>query len=194
MPNETVGQNPKQGLDELIEQLELSDSLKRCLRSRWLDQVSWMGGKARQTQFRYYALRLIAIVGGVLVPALVGLNFNEPYNEIVRSVTFVIGLAVAISVAVEEFFHYGERWRHYRSTVEALKSEGWQFFQSSGRYSQYAGHQEAYQDFADRVEQILSADVSRFITEVVIEKKRSEGKVEGQAKAERDGGRADKPT
>ena len=78
------------------------------------------------------------------------------------------------SVAVEEFFHYGERWRHYRATVEVLKSEGWQLFQLSGRYERHASHEAAYREFADRVEQILSADVSKFITEVVREKSQTD--------------------
>lgn len=172
MANNNTGQDwMKKDLGELIEQLQLSELQKLSLRSRWLDQVSWMEGKAGKVQFRYYALRIIAIVGGVIVPALVGLNFTGPSNQILRGVTFVLGLAVAISIAVEEFFHYGERWRHYRSTVETLKSEGWQLFQLSGPYKEYASHTDAYRQFADRVEQILNGDVSKFITEVVTEKK-----------------------
>ena len=36
-------------------------------------------------------------------------------------------------MAVEGFFHYGDRWRHYRRTVELLKSHGWQLFELAGR-------------------------------------------------------------
>jgi hypothetical protein len=161
----------KKELGELIEQLQLDELQKRYLRSRWMDQVLWMEAKAGQTQFRYYLLRLLAIIGGVIVPALVGLNLTRPMNEIVRGVTFILSLAVAISVAVEEFFHYGERWRHYRTTVELLKSEGWQLFQLSGRYKQHASHADAYREFAEQIEQIIQTDVSKFITEVVREKK-----------------------
>jgi hypothetical protein len=37
----------KQSLEKLIETLELSDLQKQFLRSRWLEQISWMGGRAR---------------------------------------------------------------------------------------------------------------------------------------------------
>lgn len=161
----------KQDLGELIDELELGDHQKRFMRSRWLDQVIWMEGKAGKTQFRYYTLRLVAIIGGVIVPALIGLNFNNDYGPFVRGAAFVLGLLVAISVAVEEFFHYGERWRHYRSTVESLKSEGWQFFQLSGKYQPRTSHSEAYSEFSKQVEQILNAEVVKFIAEVVVEKK-----------------------
>ena len=51
-----------------------------------------------------------------------------------RIATWVVGLVVAISAAIE-FFHYGDRWRTYRRTAELLKTEGWLFLQLSGRYS-----------------------------------------------------------
>jgi hypothetical protein len=55
--------------------------------------------------------------------------------------------------------------------VEVLKSEGWQLFQLSGPYKEYASHPDAYRQFADRVEQIINADVSKFVTEIVREQK-----------------------
>jgi hypothetical protein len=54
--------------------------------------------------------------------------------------------------------------------VEKLKREGWQPFQLSGQYERHASHEDAYREFTDRVEQIINADVSKFITEVVREK------------------------
>jgi hypothetical protein len=83
---------------------------------------------------------------------------------------------VAVSLAVEEFFHYGERWRHYRRTVETLKIEAWQFFQLSGPYQAHRNHQVAYPPFAARVEEILRQDIEVFITQVVKEKKVEEKK------------------
>ena len=85
--------------------------------------------------------------------------------------TFFLSLIVAISVAVEEFFHYGERWRHYRRTVECLKIEGWQFFQLAGTYQQSQTHSQAFPDFAAQVEKICRQEVDVFITEVGKEKK-----------------------
>jgi hypothetical protein len=177
-----TGKNPyndwlKQDLGGLIEALELSDLQKHFLRSRWLDQVLWMESTAATCQCRYYALRLIAIIGGVIVPALVGLKISDGVaSGFIFWLTFLISLMVAVSLAVEEFFHYGERWRHYRRTVETLKIEAWQFFQLSGPYQAHRNHQEAYPPFAARVEEILRQDVEVFITQVVKEKKVDEKK------------------
>ena len=83
-----------------------------------------MEDRAEQVRDWYYRLRLTTIVGGVIIPALVSLNFAGGFAVVVGWITFGISLLVAISAAVKEFFHYGERWRHYRQTGEALKHEG----------------------------------------------------------------------
>ncbi|MDQ4065350.1 MAG: DUF4231 domain-containing protein [Actinomycetota bacterium] len=161
----------KESFGSVIDSLRLDDGHKAYLRGRWLDQVLWMERKAESTKKKYYSLRLITIIGGVTVPALVSLNLSGRGEVFVGWLTFAISLMVAVSAAVEEFFHYGERWRHYRRTVEELKSAGWEFFQLAGRYRRYrddpAG---AYPLFAARVEQLLRQDVEAYITEVVHEK------------------------
>ncbi len=171
--NTTDYEQEKDSLPTMIDVLDdLSILQKRFLYSRWLDQLEWMERKANISQTRYYILRLIAIVGGVIVPALLGYKLEDGPAAIWKfRFTLLISLMVAISVAVEEFFHYGERWRHYRRIVETLKSEGWQFFQLAGTYQKYAGHSDAYTAFAARVEEILRQDVEMFLTQVVQEKK-----------------------
>jgi hypothetical protein len=168
----------KQSLEALIEALELSDLQKHFLRSRWLEQISWMGGRSRNARNWYYKLRLTAIIGGIIVPILVGLNTSDrSLNQNAAAVRwFTIGLSgvVAVSAAVEEFFHFGDRWRHYRRTAESLKTQGWQFSQLSGLYNGYKSHQEAFSNFAAQVEDILQRDVDIYVTEVVRENKKGQ--------------------
>ncbi len=166
----------KENLKQLINDLELTELHKQSLRSRWLDQVSWMGKKARHCERWYYILRLIAIIGAVIVPALVGLNFagDQFAADFVKGTTFGLSMIVAISVASEEFFHFGERWRHYRSTAERLKIEGWQFFQLAGPYQDFKTHEEAYSIFATRTESIQQQEVDVYITEIAKEKKKEQ--------------------
>lgn len=169
----------KQDLSGLVETLAISDLQKRFMRSRWLDQVLWMEGRANHARDRYYALRLITIIGGVIVPALVSLNLSSNAASAIRWATFGLSLLVAISAAVEEFFHYGERWKHYRQIVESLKIEGWKFFQFTEPYRSYKTQAEAYPVFAARVEEIIQRDVDVYITEVVKEKTETEEEQDG---------------
>lgn len=165
-------QQSRPDLAGVIEMLDLSDLQKHFMRSRWLEQVKWIGGKAKKAKKRYYALRLTTIIGGVLVPILVSLNFNnQRAAETLRWLSISLGGVVAVSSGVEEFFHYGERWQHYRRTVESLKIQGWQFSQLSGPYRASESHTQAFSLFVAQVEDILQRDVEVYMTQVVQEKK-----------------------
>jgi hypothetical protein len=161
-------------LAQIIGQLQLSPLQQRCLRVRWVDTVLWMEGRAGHARNRYYLLRLLVIGGGVLIPALVSLDLAGLGAAAIKWATFGLSLVVAISAAVEGFFRYGERWRHYRRTVELLKAEGWRFLQLGGGYADFAGHAEAYPVFAGRVEEIIGSNVETFVTELARERKETE--------------------
>jgi len=169
-------------LGELIDALRLTDLRKRMLKSRWLDQVVWIEARANRARNWYYGLRLTAIIGGILIPICVTVS---QVSSLKRGAWVATGLGtlVAIASAVEEFFHYGERWRNYRNTVELLKIEGWQFFQLSGPYNRRKSHTHAYEKFAARVEEIIHHDVQIYISEVVGEREaqQEEGEIEDEA-------------
>ena len=61
-------------LEQLINAIDLPDLNKQFLRARWLEQVLWMEQKALDALWWYRVLRLTTIIGGVIVPALVGLS------------------------------------------------------------------------------------------------------------------------
>ncbi|MCF2145471.1 DUF4231 domain-containing protein [Desmonostoc muscorum LEGE 12446] len=167
----------KEDFNKLFAGMQLGDVQRHFLRSRWLDQVLWMEGKANFARDRHYFWRLTTIIGGVILPALITLNINTTSAETKLQKNFLIGSTffisqlVAISAAIEEFFHYGERWRHYRRTVESLKTQGWQFSQLTGPYRNYTSHEQAFNLFAGQVEDIIQRDVEVYATQVVQDKK-----------------------
>ncbi|HEY9880552.1 MAG TPA: DUF4231 domain-containing protein [Leptolyngbyaceae cyanobacterium] len=127
-----------------------------------------MEKKAGECRDWHYRLRLTAIILGVIVPILIGLDMgNERANRAKQYLAIALSGLVAISAAVEEFFHYGERWNNYRRTVESLKTQGWQFSQLSGPYISYSSHSEAFPIFADQVEQLIQKDVENYVTQIV---------------------------
>lgn len=156
-------------MDQLITAIELPELNKQFLRARWLEQIMWMEEKALDALWWHRVLRLATIIGGVIVPALVSWTVGDG-DDLIKALTFMVSLVVALSAAVEEFFRYGERWRHYRRTVESLKSEGWQFLQLSGPYVNMT-HSQAYPAFATRVEELSREEVDRYMTQVAKDKK-----------------------
>lgn len=162
-------------MDKLIASLDLPELNKEFMRVRWLELVIWMDGKAQESVWWYRRLRLATIIGGVIVPALVSLNVGDDVAPLIKTLTFIVSLVVALSAAVEEFFRYGERWRHYRRMTESLKSEGWHFLQLSGTYANQM-HVQAYPAFATRVEDLSREEVESYITQVFKGKKEADDK------------------
>jgi len=151
-----------------IDQLDLQPSQRAYLQERWLGQLRYLGQNARRAQIRYYSLRLIAILGGVTVPALIGLNVGGTGATVVQWLAFVLGLLVAAAVALEEFFRFGERWRHFRQQAELLRSEGWAFLEGSGSvYRRYETHAVAFHTFVARAEEAMRQEIGVYIAEVV---------------------------
>lgn len=174
MPKDAPEAGSRKELGGLIDGLELSDLRKRFLRSRWLDQMFWFEDKAGQNQRRYYGLRLVTIAAGVVVPALVGVNVRESVSSDLAWVIFGLSLAVALAAALDGFFRFGERWRNYRRTAEALKSQGWLFLQLAGPYAGFGSHTKAYPVFAAQIEAVIQQDVDVYITQVVRAEKKDE--------------------
>lgn len=171
--NKTTDHGHKRAeIDQLITAIELPELNKQFLRARWLEQITWMEEKALDALWWYRVLRLATIIGGVIVPALVSWTVGDG-DDLIKTLTFIVSLVVALSAAVEEFFRYGERWRHYRRTVESLKSEGWQFLQLSGPYVNMT-HAQAYPAFATRVEELSREEVDRYMTQVAKDKKQED--------------------
>ena len=174
------GQAGKDWIDAMflpvIGQLGLQPLQQEFLRNRWLDQVHFAERKADRAQWWYRRLRLITITGGVIIPALVGLNVTGSASQAIRWAVFGLGLVVALAASIEGFFHYSDRWPHYRRLAELLESEGWQFFELSGPYAGAADHPAVYPQFPARVEEIIQRDVEVFFTSVVTGKTEQHGK------------------
>lgn len=155
----------KAQFDPVIDSLGLNDLQKRFLRDRWLDQLLWFENKAAANQRRYYGLRLVTIVGGVIVPTLVSLNVREPtVADTLAWITFSVSLVVAISAAVDGLFGFGERYRSFRRTAELMKADGWQYFELAGPYTA-ADHTAAFPRFTAHTETLIQQDLKAFIAQ-----------------------------
>ena len=169
-------------LEDVIDQLDLGDREKNFIKSRWLDQLIYADKSATRDQKRYFRLRMVTIVGGVIVPALVSLNNteNSQLHEIIGWVTFGVSLIVAVSAAVEEFFQYGESYRRLRNMAEGMKIEGWSYFQLSGPYENATSHKMAYKTFAAHIENIIQQDVKGYNAEMMKKQEQEKEETAGE--------------
>lgn len=172
-PDSAAGSSDR--LAALLESIELPAAQKEMLRQRWLDQVTWMGRKAREARRRYLLVRVPVVVGGALVPALVTIllgasSANGPISwlfsvpvDVIRFLAFVVSLTVAMAAGFEEVLHFGDHWRHYRRTAERLKTLGWQYLMLIGPFRRHGTHAAAFTAFTERVEDTLNEDVEGYL-------------------------------
>jgi Protein of unknown function (DUF4231) len=170
------GGSTAESLERVISTLGMEKEKKEWMRDRWLDQVLWFDKKAAQANTRHSSLHVVAISGGVLVPALVTIASRpgeSPALKLARETAFVVSLLVAIAVGLDSFFHFGERWRHFRRTAELLKTEGWLFIEGGGRYKAHQHlpnfHDRFFPYFATKVEELIRRDVEIYLTRIVQE-------------------------
>lgn len=156
----------EQLLAEAIAQASLDDQARGYLTRRYLEYLRWLEDGSASNLIRYYGLRIPAIVLSALVPALVALNLGT----VGRTVTVVLGVIVAAATAVEHFLTSGQRWRHYRGSVELMKSEGWLYLQRAGPYTRYETLEAAFPVFVERVETLMRDEVREYVTTTLAEK------------------------
>jgi hypothetical protein len=160
----------EQQLDNAIAALELGEPITGYLRHRYLDYLRWLEDGATAHLRLYYSLRIPALVLAATVPALVALNLGT----VGRAITVALGVAVAAAVGVENFLNSGRRWRHYRGTVERMKSEAWLYLELTGDYAQYSTHDAAFPSFVSRAEEFMRSEVGEYVTSIVAEHRRSD--------------------
>lgn len=157
----------KEDFGKLFDEMNLTERQMHFMKSRWLDQMLWLDGKAGKCRDQYYKLRLTAIILGVIVPIIISIDLGEGrIGRVKQYVTIGISAIVATSAAVEEFFHYGERWNHYRRTAESMKTQVWQYASLTGPYKKFTTHQAAFKSFATQVEDVIQKDVEVYVTQI----------------------------
>jgi len=176
-------------LERVISSLDMAEDKKEWMKDRWLDQVLWFDKSAARANLRHSGLRIVAIAGGVLVPGLVSFSSSgsSDWRDVARTIAFVVSLLVAIAVGLDSFFHFGERWRHFRRTAELLKTEGWLFIEGGGRYKPHQQqanfHDRFFPFFATKVEELVRRDVEVYLTRIVQEQPEDKDQAEGEIRS-----------
>ena len=126
--------------------------------------------KAKMCRETYLYSSLVAIVLGSSVPVLINLNVN-------KLVTTLISFTVVIIVAIENVFHFRDRWKNYQIAEELLRREQYLFETKSDPYSKLDGVL-AYALLVKNIEAIIKDERDKTIqarsSEIKLSKSRSE--------------------
>lgn len=157
-------------LKTLMTGVQLSDvKLNEYINARWLKYVEWWDCRSREAKWKYLGLRSAVVIGGALIPALVGLRELPQigkYAWMFAVASIAASLVVAICTGLESLFGFGDIWREKRMAAELIKSEGFSFLQLTGGYAQFKTHEEAHKLFAQNVEDLIRHEIRDYIVAV----------------------------
>jgi hypothetical protein len=157
-------------LRKLMEHLKHDDEKRNeHIKARWLKYVEWWDSRASKVKWKHLTLRSAVVIGGALIPGLVGLreiDVLKSYTTWFAVAAIVVSLVIAICAGLESLFGFGDIWRDKRTAAEIIKSEGFSFLQLWGRYKHYETHAKAYQAFAGNVEDLITKEIKDYIVAV----------------------------
>jgi len=155
-------------VNNIIDTLVLdSETDKGILKSRFLSEVVEYERRKLKTKKYYDVFRFIVTTGSILLPAILSLGQMDPaklpknFDQITYWTSWTISLMVTASNGFLQLFSLDKNYFEYALTTEQLKTEGWQFFQLSGKYEDDESHQEAYKDFSKSIENIKRKQVEK---------------------------------
>ena len=153
---------------EIIDGLELTSKTDNSiLKSRFLSEVLDYEKRKHHTRKYYNLFRFIVTTGSILLPAVLSLGQMDPaklpknFENISYWISWMLSLSVTASNGFLQLFSLDKNYFEYAITTEQLKTEGWQYFQLSGKYDDYESHREAYRPFCKSIENIKRKQVEK---------------------------------
>ena len=166
--NEEYNNSYANQVNEIINTLELdSETDRSILKSRFLSEVINYEKRKLKTKKYYDIFRFIVTTGSILLPAILSLGQMDPaklpahFDQISYWASWTISLMVTASNGFLQLFSLDKNYFEYALTTEQLKTEGWQFFQLSGKYEDDESHKDAYKIFSKSIENIKRKQVEK---------------------------------
>ena len=137
----------KSNFQNILNELDLSTIQKQIIITRYLSILENFQRRSRNYSYLFFSGHFIITVGSLFVPALLSIqNSDKSFtgNNVTVEVywaTFVISLLVTIFNGVLTLFKVDKKYYFLNTTLERLRSEGWQYFSLTGRYASHNNSQ-----------------------------------------------------
>jgi hypothetical protein len=126
-----------------LEEFDLTPTQKQIIRTRYISLLETFRKRAQCYHFLFYTGHFIVTVGSLFVPALLSIinsdktiTNNDPrFTVQIYWSTFIISLMVTICNGILTLFRIDKKYYSLHTSLERLRSEGWQYFGLTGRYS-----------------------------------------------------------
>ena len=156
---------------QILQHLELSQVQKQIIQSRYIAVVEHVRKRVRMFSRMFYTGHTMITVGSLFVPALLSIqnsNYTTSGNTFSSQIywaTFIISLLVTICNGMLALFKIDKKYYFLNTTLERLRTEGWQYMGLTGRYSGHLldgivpTHQNQFVFFTHQIEKIKMKQV-----------------------------------
>jgi len=127
----------------------LTDKAEAYLNGRWQQQRDYYSKQSARNKRWHQTLLLFSTIGALVVPVLLNIA------EIPKWVPTILSVLVSVALALDNVYHYGDNWRSFRQTLEALKQE--RIFFETG-IDPYADTRTAFPLFVEKCEEIMRGE------------------------------------
>lgn len=126
----------------ILQDLRLNDIQKQIIQVRYLNILENLKRRSRNYSCIFFSGHFIVTVGSLFVPALLSIQnsdksytfTNSNFSIQVYWTTFVISILVTIFNGIITLFKVDKKYYFLNTTLERLRSEGWQYFSLTVRY------------------------------------------------------------
>jgi hypothetical protein len=175
--NKEYIKKPICAFDEALRHMNLDGIEKLVLHSRFISLLREYERRCIFYAIVFHVCRILVTVGSLIVPALLSIqytdtststssNSSQPFQYQIYWATWVISLLVTTSNGIATVFKIEKKYYFLHTTLEQLRSEGWQYVMLTGRYSGFytqpdaATHKNQYVFFCHTIEKIKMKQVT----------------------------------
>lgn len=158
------------GFTIVLQSLDLTDVEKDIIQTRYLSMLENFQKRSQRYAILFFVGHFIITVGSLFVPALLSVQnstyatAHSEFGSQVYWITFALSLLVTMCNGMLTLFKVDKKYYFLNTTMERLRSEGWQYVGLTGRYSgQTQGiiptHQNQFLTFTHHIEKIKMKQV-----------------------------------
>lgn len=144
---------------KIVDGLDITPSDKLWIMRRYVSRTLEAEKDIYWIKKSFNSLNLWVTIGGVILASLILLKgssyVNDTGKEVLYWVNWILALTISIANKSISLFKLDAKYIMGTAYVEKLKTEGWQFFELSGKYKDCLTHSEALQKFGTRVERLI---------------------------------------
>ena len=140
-------------------------NIQEYIENRLESQRSWYERKANINKKSFMNYQKIIIILGAVIPVNVILFHLVPneYQQFEGLINALISCVIAIVAGFDKLSQPQTNWFNYRANEEVLKKEKHLYEFKAGPYRDVDTDEEMKKLLVERVESVISADISRFV-------------------------------